>query len=249
MSATTANTEPEPPPSTLCPTLWNFHQNHPDEGITPARPARCAVAQADERRWLRAETEDTRYDPRHEPLAPPIGGRTTIGSVKLDRRRRVIAIVAALCLVVVLPVGGYSAYVSYISFGCPPVWWADQLASDLAEIVPEGNPARAGIADCDGGREVGIGFSDPGENTTEVFRSVLTRAGKQGWTQVDGEPWWGCWTKRVAGVPATFRLRFVKQGSVPPDIGEQRYSISGTTAGGYCNGGKWTDEDPANAGY
>lgn len=168
-------------------------------------------------------------------------------------RRRQVALIAALCLVIALPVGGYIAYVSYVSFICPPLWWADQLANDLAEVVPDGDPAQANMADCDGGHEVSITFESADRDTVEAFRSVLARAEMLGWSQVPGEPWWGCWTKRIAGVPTTFRLRFdpLVDEATPagPTLEERSYAINGTVAGGYCHGGKWADEDPANAGY
>lgn len=150
----------------------------------------------------------------------------------------VLAMAVALSLLSVLLIAGTAA-VFVAQYPCPPTGWAESAVDELTALVPAGTgQTDSAIADCDAEREVSVFFEDSTVRPVDGYRAVLIRAAVQGWSHVEGEPWWGCWTKRIKGLNTWMRVH----GS-PEDAS---YVIQADRSAGYCNGGRWQEENPEN---
>lgn len=109
-------------------------------------------------------------------------------------RSVVVALVVGVSLAGILwtAVLNYGVVAFKAEYLCPPDWWVERTIGDLSDLVPPDVEHFVRVGDCDAARAVHVGFADARGNPTAIYRNVLRRASEQGWTQVDGEPWWGC---------------------------------------------------------
>lgn len=173
----------------------------------------------------------------HRGLTTEITMINSLGS----RARRTGLVVVVLLVGVATFIGSFAVLTTYWRETCAPVWWSDQLGEQLVLVAEQSGVSQTewSVSNCDSGDDyVDVTF-ELGIDRTEAMRLVAAAAEQQGWQLIDGEPWWGCRTKRIYGMPAQMK----PESNLEPGT----YNLKGSTSlGGFCNGGKWPEDNPTN---